>query len=107
MRGFGDLDAATARIADELSKQYYLGYNNAGKKDGRWHAIRWKSRIVICTFARARIRRIIVPASSRHGLHRARVPFWIALGLSVLGGLGGLLVASGVLLIHDSLRARS
>ena len=30
----------------------------------------------------------------------------IALGLSVLGGLGGLLVASGILLINDSLRAR-
>ena len=26
VRGFGDLDGATARIADELSKQYYLGY---------------------------------------------------------------------------------
>ena len=31
--------------------------------------------------------------------------FWIALGLSLLGGLGGLLVASGVLLIRDRLRA--
>jgi VWFA-related protein len=40
VRGFGDLEAATARIADELSKQYYLGYNSAGKKDGRWHAIK-------------------------------------------------------------------
>ena len=30
----------------------------------------------------------------------------IALGLSVLGGLGGLLVASGILLIHDSVRSR-
>ena len=30
--------------------------------------------------------------------------FWIALGLSLLGGLGGLLVASGVLLIRDPLR---
>ena len=40
VHGFGDLDAATARIADELSKQYYLGYNSAGKKDGRWHAIK-------------------------------------------------------------------
>jgi VWFA-related protein len=39
VRGFGDLDAATAHIADELSKQYYLGYNNAGVRDGRWHAI--------------------------------------------------------------------
>jgi zinc and cadmium transporter len=32
--------------------------------------------------------------------------FFIALGLSVLGGLGGLLVASGILLINDSARAR-
>jgi VWFA-related protein len=40
VRGFGDLNAATERIADELSKQYYIGYNSAGQKDGRWHAIR-------------------------------------------------------------------
>lgn len=40
VRGFGDLNAATARIADELSKQYYLGYARTGDKDGRWHAIR-------------------------------------------------------------------
>jgi len=40
VRGFGDLNAATARIADELSKQYYLGYARTGEKDGRWHAIR-------------------------------------------------------------------
>jgi Ca-activated chloride channel family protein len=40
VRGFGDLDNATARIADELSKQYYLGYVSTGEKDGRWHAIR-------------------------------------------------------------------
>jgi zinc and cadmium transporter len=32
--------------------------------------------------------------------------FGIALGLSLLGGLGGLIVASGVLLINDSARAR-
>ena len=35
-----DLDPATASIADELSKQYYLGYTSTGTKDGRWHAIR-------------------------------------------------------------------
>jgi Ca-activated chloride channel family protein len=40
VRDLGDLDGATARIADELSKQYYLGYASQGKKDGRWHAIR-------------------------------------------------------------------
>jgi zinc and cadmium transporter len=32
--------------------------------------------------------------------------FFIALGLSILGGLGGLLVASGILLINDSARTR-
>ncbi len=35
-----DLTGATVSIADELSKQYYLGYPSAGKKDGKWHAIR-------------------------------------------------------------------
>jgi len=35
-----DLDPATARIADELSKQYYIGYPSHGYHDGRWHAIR-------------------------------------------------------------------
>ena len=37
---FGDLGAATQRLADELSLQYYIGYNNGGKKDGKWHAIK-------------------------------------------------------------------
>ena len=40
MRGIGDLDGATRRIAAELSQQYYLGYTSTGKKDGRWHTIR-------------------------------------------------------------------
>jgi Ca-activated chloride channel homolog len=35
-----DLDPATSSIADELSKQYYLGYPSTMKSDGRWHAIR-------------------------------------------------------------------
>jgi VWFA-related protein len=35
-----DLDPATAGIADELSKQYYMGYAAPGEKDGRWHTIR-------------------------------------------------------------------
>lgn len=37
---FSDLDTATARLADELSKQYSLGYVSPGKNDGRWHTIR-------------------------------------------------------------------
>ena len=39
-----DLNPATANIADELSKQYYMGYPSAGKKDGRWHSIRVELR---------------------------------------------------------------
>jgi VWFA-related protein len=39
-----DLDPAVAGIADELSKQYYLGYTAAGARDGRWHSIRVEVR---------------------------------------------------------------
>ena len=39
-----DLDPATAGIADELSKQYYLGYAAQGPTDGRWHSIRVEVR---------------------------------------------------------------
>lgn len=35
-----DLDPATSSVADELSKQYYLGYPAQGKRDGQWHTIR-------------------------------------------------------------------
>ena len=34
-----DLDPATAGVADELSRQYYLAYPAAGHDDGQWHAI--------------------------------------------------------------------
>ena len=44
IRGPRDLDPATAGIADELSKQYYLGYRSPGEKDGRWHTIRVELR---------------------------------------------------------------
>ena len=44
VRDFTDLDGATERIADELSKQYYLGYASPGKKDGRWHSIKVEVR---------------------------------------------------------------
>ena len=39
-----DLDPATANIADELSRQYYLGYASTTQKDGRWHSIRVETR---------------------------------------------------------------
>jgi Ca-activated chloride channel family protein len=35
-----DLDPATSGIADELSKQYYIGYPTTAPKDGKWHTIR-------------------------------------------------------------------
>jgi VWFA-related protein len=44
IRSAQDLNPATANIADELSKQYYLGYPSSGRKDGRWHAIRVEVR---------------------------------------------------------------
>jgi VWFA-related protein len=44
VRGFNNLDAATSRIADELSRQYYLGYTTTEPKDGRWHTIRVEVR---------------------------------------------------------------
>ncbi len=40
VRSTRDLDPATASVADELSKQYYLGYPASSEKDGRWHTIR-------------------------------------------------------------------
>jgi VWFA-related protein len=40
VRDARDLNPATASIADELSKQYLLGYASTLPRDGRWHAIR-------------------------------------------------------------------
>jgi len=40
VRGAAGLPRATARIADELSRQYDLGYISSGEKDGKWHVIR-------------------------------------------------------------------
>jgi Ca-activated chloride channel family protein len=44
VRGARDLNPATMGIADELSRQYYLGYAATGVKDGRWHPIRVELR---------------------------------------------------------------
>jgi VWFA-related protein len=49
-----DLNPATSSIADELSKQYYLGYPSTGKKDGRWHSIRVELRNRATFHVRAR-----------------------------------------------------
>ena len=39
-----DVDPATSSVADELSKQYYLGYSSQARKDGQWHTIRVELR---------------------------------------------------------------
>ncbi len=39
-----DLGGATSRIADELSRQYILGYPSPRSRDGRWHSIRVEVR---------------------------------------------------------------
>jgi VWFA-related protein len=44
IRSSPDLDPATAGIADELSRQYFLGYPSDGIKDGRWRTIRVEVR---------------------------------------------------------------
>jgi VWFA-related protein len=44
VRGFSDLAPATAKLADELRSQYFLGYASTEPKDGRWHAIRVEVR---------------------------------------------------------------
>ncbi len=44
VRDGSDLGPATAGIADELSRQYSLGYAPAVEKDGRWHTIRVEVR---------------------------------------------------------------
>lgn len=44
IRSSRDLEPATAGIADELSRQYFLAYAAAAEKDGRWHTIRVEVR---------------------------------------------------------------
>jgi VWFA-related protein len=44
IRSARDLAPATASIADELSRQYFLGYVASGPRDGRWHSIRVEVR---------------------------------------------------------------
>jgi VWFA-related protein len=39
VRDARDLDPATESIADELSRQYSLGYSSTRPRDGKWHAI--------------------------------------------------------------------
>ena len=109
VRGFDGLDAATARIADELSKQVLPGLLEQ-RREGRPLARdpRGGEGSPPDRPRTPRIRRVIAPVV-RFLAYRFSLcvsTFFIALGLSLLGGLGGLLVASGVLLINDSARAR-
>ena len=40
VRSSGEIDAATARIAEELNSQYVLGYSSSHGADGKFHSIR-------------------------------------------------------------------
>jgi VWFA-related protein len=44
VRSARDLTPATTSIADELSRQYYLAYQSAAPRDGKWHDIRVEVR---------------------------------------------------------------
>lgn len=44
IRSSRDLKGATADIADELSRQYTLGYASSVTRDGQWHSIRVEVR---------------------------------------------------------------
>ena len=44
VRGAGGLDAAIARIANELRQQYSLGYSTSVPRDGQWHELRVEVR---------------------------------------------------------------
>ena len=75
VRSAADLGPATARIADELNKQYTLGYSSTRPPDGTWRALRVRVRSK-AEYLRARpprllrrsrtplTRRICVPPSS-------------------------------------------
>ncbi len=39
IRSADDLDPATAGVANELSRQYYMAYPAQSHRDGRWHSI--------------------------------------------------------------------
>lgn len=44
VKGFRNLDKATAKLADELNQQYVLSYAAPSARDGRWHNIKVEVR---------------------------------------------------------------
>ena len=40
VKGFRNLEKATARLAAEFNQQYLIGYAAPSKRDGRWHSIK-------------------------------------------------------------------
>lgn len=44
VKGFSNLEKATAQLADEFNQQYVLGYAASTKRDGRWHTIKVEVR---------------------------------------------------------------
>lgn len=66
VRTAADLGPATARIADELNKQYTLGYSSPRPPDGSWRSIRVRTRSPEYT-ARARRGYYAVPPALPRG----------------------------------------
>jgi hypothetical protein len=44
VKGFRNLDKATARLAEELNQQYVFSYAAPSARDGRWHTIKVEVR---------------------------------------------------------------
>ena len=44
VKGFKNLEKATAQLAAEFNQQYVLGYAASSKRDGRWHTIKVEVR---------------------------------------------------------------
>lgn len=61
VRSAADLGPATARIADELNKQYMLGFSSSHPPDGAWRTLRVRVRLPD-HFVRARRGYYAVPA---------------------------------------------
>jgi Ca-activated chloride channel family protein len=44
VKGFKNLEKATAQLADEFNRQYLIGYPASSNRDGRWHPIKVEVR---------------------------------------------------------------
>ena len=75
-----DLDPATASIANELSRQYFIGYSSSAPKDGRWHTIDVEAVAARLAYASERA----AASSPTEPCYDSGVLRWtVALGLSI------------------------